>query len=230
MFKSIADSFRAFKKPGSGGDFTSNAILSDNQYVGPVVENNNNIDPLADNYGNQWVRDASDPQAYQDAGNLSSMSVMPTAQAWSRFPNFDVPQALGYWIGQATIAFGDPPVGVPSALYDIRVSAFVTVGGVPQVWSASPLYLFIYAGPGVAGNNEGVYPVAGSFPSFSLPIPRPPEYLQYTPGVKTPLNAVNGLGGGFGLFLSSDPFVYLQPAVVGESYFFGVDVSWAYYK
>jgi len=206
MFKSIFSAFRVSYKPG----VTSYNNQPDNaQYSGPNLEQNTNADPLCDAKGNQWVRDASDPQAFRlNSQDVPELIFFPESQRWEHFPNFLIPEATSYFIGD------DSGLTWPVAAYKIHASADTTP---PSAWSATPLYFQIFGD----GNAS-----PGAFATFSAPIPRPPESLYLDFGVKTPFNSLD-INGGMAFALSTTRDTFTAPAP--GAFTFSVNVSWAFY-
>jgi len=206
-FKSIFSAYRVNAKPGVKSLNNQDPNLP---ATGPQFTDNENADPLCDEFGSQWVRDASDPRAFLDSSN-ENLSVLgtPQAQVWSFFPNFLVPAETFYFVGQE--AGGN---GRPAAIYNLVAMA----GAAPAI----PLFLQVFT------PNNGVAPINGAFPAFSMPIPALPDCAKWSFTVKTPLNGVSGLSGGFAIAASKTGDVYTAP-LVGDLVTFQLNVNWAFY-
>jgi hypothetical protein len=215
MFKSVLNAYRVIFKPGVVG--FSNAPGQLENF--PTFTENTNADPLCDGLGNQWVRDASDPQAFRDPANSGGPSIyrFPTAQVWDYFPNAIQTQQSYYFIGL------EGGIYYPLAIYQIVASAFGLDDGAMLPWDSYKLYLQIFA------PNSGVQPSMGDIPQFSTPIDVPPNRLVYEPGVKTPFNAIaGGNSGGACIALSTIMDTYNEPNA--DTFDFVLNVSWAFYN
>jgi hypothetical protein len=216
-FKSIFNAFRTSAKPGVK---RLNNQDPNNPRVGPLYGDNENADPLCDPTGCQWIRDASDPQAFLDPQNANSSSVAyPEAQVWDFFPNFLVAPDFTYYLG----VYGAGQYAA-LAIYNIVAIANATVDGAGTPWLDYPLYLQIFT------PNNGVEPVNGANPDFCMPIPRAPDCAKWTFGVKTPFNCVAALEGGAAICLSTTPAVYTKPDAGAAIYTFELNVNWAFYS
>lgn len=204
-FKSLWRALRVSNKPGLQTGFDSFVVTPKNyaQY-----SENSNADPLCDQYGCQWTRDAGVPLGFRDTSNVSSASLgMLYKQIWETAVAVD-----HMFVGQGFAG------GAPCAVFKVAASF-----GDPAIpWDASPYYLQLFT------PNNGVLPGPGAIPDFVIPAPRPNEGLgqaYFDFGVRTPFNGVSGLGGGVCLAFSVTPNVYTNPGgVLGQ-----INVNWARY-
>jgi len=199
-FKSVFKALRGAFKPGVYEQVPSAGSIKSFQ----VVQDNQNGDPVCDQYGSQWVRDGSLPSPFRDESNLFSRNEgVAFKQLW------EIATATDF----LAIAQGGGG-GEPCALYQLDV-----VFGDPAVpWATSPYYVQLFT------PNNGVAPTPGAIPDWSMPVAR--EGSSYKFGARTPFNGVSGLGGGIGIAFSVTPNVYTNPGgVLGV-----INANWALYS
>lgn len=187
-FASIKKVFRSWFKPGIGS--FNFAVVPPDPKTYPAYENNEPADPLCDNFGNQWIRDANLPNPYTSNQSLDSTTVNAFlgVSRWEIFRDVD-------------ICYPGSVLGLyPAGIFQV----IVTAGDPAVTWDTSPLYLQMIRGfSAVNPPTSGV-----SEPSFVMPLPRPPEAAIFDAGVRLPFV---GAAAGIAIALSSTRDVYTAP-------------------
>lgn len=177
-FKKLFSVFRGSFKPGLSG-LTRPALDAPKS---PYASQNANVDPVADYFGAQWIRNADNPLLHDPSvGDTVNFG----AQVNEIFRNVG-----NCYVGQS----GAPLVGKPCAVFKVWV-----VSGDPAVsWATAPVYL---QGFNAANEDSSSAPKAdGVVPQFVTPVPIPPGQAYVDFGLGLPFNYS---AGGISFYLST---------------------------
>lgn len=202
-FKSI---FRAFRSAFKPGVMTLNPFTPTSADPPVYTGSNRNTDPLTDNFGNQWFRNADNPLVFFDESSPGTS--LYGNLGFQRHSVF-LDEQYGY-IGQ-----GPGDNGLPCALFKV----WAWSGDGLTAWSAAPVYLHIYHG---SQNLSGAPLANGSVPDFSVAVAIPPGLTSIDFGLGLPFNGTEG-GGGISLYLSSTP----DTLTLGPQGY--IAANWAFY-